>query len=398
MKKHLVIICGVMYPNASATGICAQRFAEILANDYNIDIVCIASDMNAVTVEYSSEIKIHALSGGTMKWEAHCRGILKKLSHFFGQIQIKTRLLGNMQWFSDAALNKLKEIDQENKVDTIFSVCSPLSAHCAALKYKEIKPEVHWVAYTVDLYSIPERLRPFGYTLKELSEKELSILQRADAVFLSEEIYNNHSDIVTDLKNVERLPYVIPYQKVIEDDLELLKRKDINCVFAGSFYPNLRNPEIMLDIFSRINDSRIKLHLYSTGCEDLVKKYSSKCSSIIVHGRVSYEEIQRIYYEANILLNIGNSNDDFTPSKTFEYIATGKPIVNFYYGKEPDNILAQYPLAFHISNEVIQYDVGRIEEFLNNNWNKAVLSKEIERLYPENTIRFIKQLLKYKIG
>ena len=41
-----------------------------------------------------------------------------------------------------------------------------------------------------------------------------------------------------------------------------------------------------------------------------------------------------------LILNIGNSNDDFTPSKTFEYIATGKPIVNFYYGKEPDNILS----------------------------------------------------------
>lgn len=398
MKKHLVIICGVMYPSASATGICAQRFAEILADDYKIDIICMASDMNAVSVENSSGIIIHALSGGTMKLEAHSRGVIKKLSHFYGQIQIKTKFLGNMQWFSDAALNKLEEIDRENKIDVVFSVCSPLSAHCAALKFKEIKHSVRWVAYTVDLYSIPERIRPFGYTLRDLSDNEQRILQRADAVLFSEEIYSNHYDIVANLKNVERLPYVIPAQTVIEDESELLEKNSINCVFAGSFYRDLRNPEIMLDIFSKIKDKRIKLHLYSTGCEDLVERYSSKCNSIVVHGRVPYEEIQRVYHKANVLLNVGNANADFIPSKTFEYIATGKPIINFYYGTEPDSVLERYPLAFHVSNEAVQCDTHRIEEFLYNNENAVLSREEIERVYPKNTIGFIKQLLKYNIG
>lgn len=393
MKKHLVIICGVMYPDASATGICAQRFADLLSNDFEIDIICISSDMNTVSVEYSAGIRIHALSGGAMWMEAHSKGVLKKLSHIFGQIQIKTIFLGNMRWFVNAALKKMEEIDRKNKVDAIFSVCSPLSAHCAALRFRESHRAIHWVAYTVDLYAIPERIRPFFCTLEKLSKKELRILQGADAVFISEEIYTNHSEIVANLNNVERLPYVIPEREIIEDNPKSLEKAHIDCVFAGSLYKELRNPKVMLDVFSRMTDKRIKLHLYCAGCDDLVMKYSSKCDSIIVHGRVKYEEIQRVYQKADVLVNIGNANTDFIPSKTFEYIATGKPIINFYYGIEPDNVLRKYPLAFHISNTKMQCSICGIEEFLEMNRDKVLLREEVEELYPQNSSSYVKQIL-----
>lgn len=398
MKKHLVIICGVMYPLPSATGICTKRLAEMLANDYDIDIICIASDMNTDATVLDSGIGVYALSGGTMKLEAHSGGVIKRLSHICGQMQIKTKFLGNLNWFADAALNKLEEIDRKYKIDAVFSVCSPLSAHFAALRYKEKNRSVRWVAYTVDLYSVPERIRPFCCSLSGMLKKELAVLQGADAVLLSEEIYANHSDLVAKLNAVEKLPYALPEQKKADGKSVLPEREGINCVFAGSFYRDMRNPETVLDIFSRIKDKRIKLHLYSTGCEDLVEKYASECSSIAVHGRVSYEQIQRVYRDANVLLNIGNTNSDFIPSKTFEYIATGKPIVNFYYGKEPDSVLKRYPLAFQISSEAEKFDIQGIEDFLINNGNKAVSRDDIERIYPENTVSFIEQLLTSIIG
>ena len=84
--------------------------------------------------------------------------------------------------------------------------------------------------------------------------------------------------------------------------------------------------------------------------------------------------------------------------KTFAYIAIGKPIVNFYYGIEPDSVLRKYPLAFHISNTTMQCNICGIEEFLEINRDKALLRREIENLYPQNTVEFIKDLLKNKIG
>ena len=120
MKKHLVIICGVMYPDASATGVCAKRIAEFLSNDYEIDMICVASDMNAATVQYKSGIKIYALAGGTLRKEMHSKGLAKRISHFCGQMQILTRFLGNMEWFSAAAYQKIEEINRSKKVDAVF--------------------------------------------------------------------------------------------------------------------------------------------------------------------------------------------------------------------------------------------------------------------------------------
>ena len=264
--------------------------------------------------------------------------------------------------------------------------------------FKKNHPGVRWVAYTVDLYSIPERIRPLGYSLQALSEKEQITLQGADSVLLSEEIYTNHPEIVKRLKVVDILPYVIPEREEIDIETKLLNRNNINCVFAGSFYRDLRNPECMLDMFGKLKDDHIKLHLFSTGCDEVVEKYALKCSSIISHGRISYEEIQKVYFHANVLVNIGNANSDFIPSKTFEYIATGKPIVNFYYGNEPDAVLNRYSLAFHIHNGEPQGDCLKLEKFLLNNKSAEMPREKIERLYPENTIGFVENLLKSKIG
>lgn len=393
----MVIICGVLYPNATATGICMQRYAEMISDDYDIDIICIASNMEVATVNLREGIRIHALAGGTQWYEASAKGIMKRLAHLNGQIQMKLRFLGNLKWFSEAAFNKLNEIDKKKKIDVVFSVCSPMAAHYAALKYKETNPLVRWVAYTVDFFATPERIRPIGYSLEKLAELEQCVLRKADAVLLSEEIYNNHPDIVSSLVNVEKLPYVLPFQEVSEAREGLFEKDTVNCVFAGSFYPKLRDPEIMLDTFSRIQDSRIRLHLFSSGCDEIVERYGSRCRAIVPHGRVSSNEIQKVYYEADVLINIGNTNTDFIPSKTYEYIASGKPIVNFYHGAEPDHVLKRYPLAFHISNEVKQDEVQDVEDFLNETFGNRVSKEEIERLYPSNTACYIKRLLKLNL-
>lgn len=398
MKKHLAIICGVVYPNASATGICARRFADMLSTDYDIDMICMASD--SITAEIDNDnIKIHALSGGTLKRETQSAGAVKRLHHICGQVQIKARFLGNLQWFADAAFKKLIEIDKKRRIDAVFSVCSPLTAHVAAMNFKSKNGSVRWVAYTVDLYATPERIRPVGYSLPDMAEKEMNILDRADAVFLSEEIFGNHQEMVDRFRNVSRLPYVIPEREQRQDESSSIFEKDnINCVFAGSLYSSIRNPETMLEIFSRINDDRIILHLYSSGCDEIVKKYTSNCKNIIAHGRVSQDVIKKVYEDADVLINIGNANEDFVPSKTFEYIGTGKPIINFYYGSKPDNAMERYPIVVNISNGIGEGSGYAIKDFIRRSVAMRVSKQQIAILYPENNAGDIKRLLASKIG
>ncbi len=60
-------------------------------------------------------------------------------------------------------------------------------------------------------------------------------------------------------------------------------------------------------------------------------KYVKKAGGrIIKHGLVDTNEIKTVLADADILVNVGNAVAEVKPSKTFEYISTGKPIVNFY--------------------------------------------------------------------
>ena len=47
-------------------------------------------------------------------------------------------------------------------------------------------------------------------------------------------------------------------------------------------------------------------------------------------GRVSHTVAIQYMSEADFLLNIGNSISSMVPSKIFEYISTGKPIISIY--------------------------------------------------------------------
>ena len=39
MKKHLVLLCGVVYPNPSPTGKAALRYVSLLEDEYDISVI-----------------------------------------------------------------------------------------------------------------------------------------------------------------------------------------------------------------------------------------------------------------------------------------------------------------------------------------------------------------------
>ena len=109
-KRHLAIICGIYYPEPSPTGLCAKRFAELLKDDFDIDILCISVNGISERIRVDDVIEIHTLAGGTIGAEDKTKGLLKKIIHQFGRIQIKSQMLGNLKWFEKVALKKLVEI------------------------------------------------------------------------------------------------------------------------------------------------------------------------------------------------------------------------------------------------------------------------------------------------
>lgn len=394
MKKHLAIICGIFYPNPSATGQCAKRFAELLLDEYEIDLVCMSEDEKTAEVKLDNGVRVHKLAGRRMGAEGRSRGVLKKLLHLLGGVQIKTFLLGNLTWYRRAAQRELDRLHCERPLDAVFSICSPFAAHFAAMDFKCAHPSVRWCGYTVDPYAAKNRIRPVWCSMNRLIAEENAVLRRMDAVLLSEEVYKNRPELYEGCRACKELPYILPDFPEGTVEHRFFDEADINCVYAGSFYQDIRNPECMLYQFSHMNDPRIKLHLFSSGCEELVRQYAVQSSAIVVHPRVTADEMVQVYREADVLVNIGNAMAEFLPSKTFEYIATGKPIVNFYYSGLRNTVLCDYPMTLQICTaDDTEDETDKLHCFISQHAGKYVQKIEIERRFSKHSPTTIRILL-----
>ena len=96
----------------------------------------------------------------------------------------------------------------------------------------------------------------------------------------------------------------------------------------------------------------------------------------------------RVYGQADVLVNIGNRAAEFLPSKTFEYIATGKPILHFLNGTTPTETLSKHPLI-----ELVETDTERAEAFILSSAGKSVSYEEIRKIYQTHTSEHIQEIL-----
>ena len=393
MKKHLIIICGIYYPQPSPTGLCVKRIAELLSDSCDIEIISLSESGKDDTVIQNNGIVVHTLSCARLGLENRTTGVLKKAVHTVGSLQIKVSLLGNLGWFKKKATDKLHEINKKNKIDIVYSVCSPFAAHCAAYDFKQRVKAVCWCAYTVDPYATKNRIRPFFCSFEHIANVERKLLSAADTLLVSEEVFNGRRDLYEGHGNCVPLPYILPNENTRAQGANYFTENGIHCVYAGRLYPKLRDPYNMLKTFSAFEDKDIKLHLFSVGCDNMVNQYAQKGFSIVRHAQVSHEEILKIYSEADVLVNIGNNTSEFFPSKTFEYIVSCKPIVHFYGGGKRDELLEKYPLAIQVDNSAENIDERSIEAFIKDKKNRLVDSELIEKIFYKHTKDNIKSIL-----
>ena len=389
-KKHLVIICGVYYPEPSPTGLCVKRFVELLNNDFDIDLLCISDNGKCEHIRTNDGIVVHTLSGGVFTVKNRTRGLISKIFHQIGRLQIKTHILGNLGWYKHAVIKKLIEIDEICRIDTLFSICSPFVAHVAAKEYKSSHPDINWCAYTVDPYSTPNRISPIGYTLKRISLIERDTLRKSDSLLLSDEVFNNRNDLYNGHPCCKPLPYIMPDINTSNSKYKYFDKNNINCVYAGRFYEDIRNPELLLSVFSCFKDNNIKLYLFSKGCEERVASYVTKCNNIIRKHQVAHSDMEQIYSESDVLISISNTTIEFLPSKTFEYIATGKPIVCFNCNDTDKNVLKNYPLKFFVYNNE---EIDSVEQFIINSKGKDTPKKDIESIYERHMTSSVRNIL-----
>ncbi len=394
MKKHLVIIVGNFYPKPSPTGKCAEAYADLLKDEFDISVICLA-DTDCLPYTYNGKQVYPAAGWYTLFQHRLERKGAPRLLQNMAKVPVhmlrKFTQPNLLYSYVSAAEKQLEKCHRERPVDVIFSVGAPMAAHTAAERFRRKHPHVRWITYTVDSYCAQN-----GGDRKSL-RYEGAVLRKSDWVLLSEELYKNSTKLYEDFKTkCVVLPYLMPPTPQKVGERQYFDSNKINLVYAGRFYKDIRNPEYLLRLAMEMDENCV-LHLYcQSDCDDLINKWVCRANGkILRHPPVSVEEIQQIYTQADVLVNVGNNTAEFKPSKTFEYIASGKPILNIFYPGLRDEMLDKNALVLQLQKDMnLQEASEQLRWFIQTNYGKILPWDEIEKQYYKHSRENISRILR----
>ena len=169
----------------------------------------------------------------------------------------------------------------------------------------------------------------------------------------------------------------------------------IRLLFTGWMCSDIRSPKYFLDIVSRL-DERFEVTFMGKECEKLQERFPTKSkATLITLPNQPYDVALQAMADADVLINIGNNVRVHMPSKTLEYINTGKPMVNFYKFADCPTLYytKRYPLALNLYEEEKDMDAAaaRFVRFCEETVGKTVDHDWIETEFADCTPKYIAQ-------
>lgn len=303
--------------------------------------------------------------------------------------------------YSDA-LNEmilLRELENVRKVydfDAVISTSEPFTSAITATQLDGVKRILYIMdppACTVGSKGTAFRNRKLGEILaKQHLILTTPFIRRA----LSENGYGEYNGKI----NSVGFPMIEEHNRG-ESHIVADKGK-INLLFCGWMYSDIRSPKYFLDIVSRL-DERFCIYFMGKECDKLRERFEFETKAeVATLPQQPYQTAIDAMFDADILINIGNSVPVHMPSKTLEYINTGKPMVNFYKFEDcpTKHYTDRYPLCLNLFEGDADVDAAaeKFIDFCLENRGKTINREYIEREFCDCTPQYIAQQILDKLG
>lgn len=419
--KRILIILANYDPNPSSVANCMQPLIKKMSEIYHVDIITNRNKVDIPEYELKDDVNIYRVDDyRTMNSiylnrisEIKSSSILKIITRIFTLIlktlyYIRYVLFAQEKemggWEVNRVYKKYCELTEEISYEMMISVSLPFQSHYAAEVIKDHKGKnIKWMVFEFDPFAFNKRIKVTGIRRKKMFIDEKRILKKCDSICLTPELYYFYKEkkFIQFSKKVSLLSFANLEQLKCDFNnvgCNFMKDGVINCLFAGHLYDDIRNPSVLLHLFSKV-DEDINLSMMTSFSDEKIKKYAPLYYSPTV---IPFQNRDTAIYnlkKADILINIGNTVEFQVPAKIFEYMSTGKPIVHLSKIKNDPALkyLNHYSLLFVVNEwEVKEREyVHELEKFCKENKGKQLTFEEVnENLgeYADNAV--IKKFLK----
>lgn len=394
-EMNIVFICPPAFPDGGA---CANILDKIL-NCYqnkNRDNYCVLTYKRNIT-ESSSEIKNGIAIERVLLWERLLKqevySIIKKghfkfsdLLHYYikkGKDKLHIKETGYSSYIKMKITDRLESINS-GKIDLIVAVSGIFDAIYAANQYCKVHPETKLIFYQLDPLSTNHIENKANQNARKQCEKEA--YEIATAIITTPLIYDDVIELYPrnilnkvypiELPNVDTAHYY-SNERIVDRDFSV-------CVYTGMFYPGFRDPDFAVSVFERFKQN-MGIRFWIVGANRNSLSTDTELINTVFEGKKSLEECREYIRKADFLVNIGNQITNQTPSKLFDYISTGKPIINICQDESCPSIkyLQEYPLSITVVFEHDSVDdaAQKINEFIQKNKGKKVGKDYIDKHY-----------------
>ena len=213
--------------------------------------------------------------------------------------------------------------------------------------------------------------------------------------------------------DINRRPYIVIEgvidEKAYSNQEEMFENHNKIVLYTGSLTYKLGIMNL-IDSFSLIENDNYELWICGTGeCEIEIKERVNQDDRIIYYGYVEKQRVYELQQKASVLVNTRTNEDEYTkfsfPSKTMEYMASGKPVIMYkLYGIpcEYDEFLYYFSenSPKHIAEKILEIcEKSELERKVFGEKARAfVLEKKNSIVQAEKIINMIKTDLNAKNG
>ena len=315
------------------------------------------------------------------------RGILKKI--IVSLANPVSIWLHKFAFFQRSEYKLIKKLMAVKQFAFILSTCESFASHLNVLKLKkETDFNTPWIAYNMD---------PFAYYIgnlgsyRKLVQLECEVYEKSDLVLVTEEIYHENNTNAFKPYLYKTKPIRFGNFRLVHNDLirPIFVEGKINCVYVGSLLNEIiRSPEYLYHLINKLDDRYMFYMICNnfTGKNKQLRDKELKCNDRVRwYYDLPLQECFGIMCHADILINLGNKSVNQTPSKIFDYIGTGRPIVNLYSLENDTSkrYLERYPDKINLFEDEKQLDenTGLFEKFAENCHDRAVPKEALTSFY-----------------
>lgn len=379
MKKILIVL-GNYLPNMSANGVCCKKIVDELRLR-GCEVAVVSNEQCGVKGETEYEGVKQYLIRNTLLYRLRIflkntrTGIKKKLFPLFDSLLGKICFVLSAISFPIGAFSyeraiykRVRKLHKKTKFDVIVGVNFPTDAASAVCRLKKKTADFLCVTYFLDpiLEGRAQSLLSQKAKQRKAIRVEERILERSDVVVAQKEHREHYKGFYGDRFD-SKIKYLGVPLLVDRPCVNAEKADDKKTVvYAGSLFPDIRNPEYIINVFKKLRD--VRLDIYTAASREWLSELVGEAENIKIHSAVPYSEIEKIMSAADALLNIGNSYASAAPSKLIEYLNYRKPVITTVKteGDKSVLVLGKYPLSLILDERETGVDeaASRIENLL----------------------------------